>query len=80
MLSEIATKRLDAIREFTRFGSGFRIAMKDLEIRGAGSVLGQSQSGHLASVGYDMYIKLLNEAILEQQGKAPKLLRSALLI
>ena len=71
VLSEIATKRLDAIREFTRFGSGFRIAMKDLEIRGAGSVLGQSQSGHLASVGYDMYIKLLNEAILEQQGKAP---------
>ena len=73
MLSEIATKRLDAIREFTRFGSGFRIAMKDLEIRGAGSVLGQSQSGHLASVGYDMYIKLLNEAILEQQGKAPEI-------
>ena len=73
VLSEIATKRLDAIREFTRFGSGFRIAMKDLEIRGAGSVLGQSQSGHLASVGYDMYIKLLNEAILEQQGKAPEI-------
>ena len=72
VLSEVATKRLDAIREFTRFGSGFRIAMKDLEIRGAGSVLGQSQSGHLASVGYDMYIKLLNEAILEQQGKAPE--------
>ena len=73
VLSEVATKRLDAIREFTRFGSGFRIAMKDLEIRGAGSVLGQSQSGHLASVGYDMYIKLLNEAILEQQGKAPEI-------
>ena len=73
VLSEVATKRLDAIREFTRFGSGFRIAMKDLEIRGAGSVLGQSQSGHLASVGYDMYIKLLSEAILEQQGKAPEI-------
>ena len=73
VLSEIATKRLDAIREFTRFGSGFRIAMKDLEIRGAGSVLGQSQSGHLASVGYDMYIKLLNEAILEEQGKTPEI-------
>ena len=73
VLSEIATKRLDAIRELTRFGSGFRIAMKDLEIRCAGSVLGQSQSGHLASVGYDMYIKLLNEAILEQQGKAPEI-------
>ncbi len=72
-LSEIATKRLEAIREFTRFGSGFRIAMKDLEIRGAGSVLGQSQSGHLATVGYDMYVKLLNEAVLEQQGKAPEI-------
>lgn len=73
VLSEIATKRLDAIREFTRFGSGFRIAMKDLEIRGAGSVLGQSQSGHLATVGYDMYVKLLSEAVLEQQGKAPEI-------
>ena len=73
VLSEIATKRLDAIREFTRFGSGFRIAMKDLEIRGAGSVLGQSQSGHLATVGYDMYLKLLNEAVLEQQGKTPEI-------
>ncbi len=72
-LSEIATKRLEAIREFTRFGSGFRIAMKDLEIRGAGSVLGQSQSGHLATVGYDMYVKLLNEAVLEQQGIAPEI-------
>ena len=58
--SEIATKRLDAIREITRVGSGFRIAMKDLEIRGAGSVLGQSQSGHHATVGYDMNIKLLD--------------------
>ncbi len=73
VLSEIATKRLDAIREFTRFGSGFRIAMKDLEIRGAGSVLGQNQSGHLATVGYDMYVKLLSEAVLEQQGKTPEI-------
>lgn len=69
MLSETATKRLEAIREFTRFGSGFRIAMKDLEIRGAGSILGQSQSGHLESVGYDMYLKLLNEAVAEQRGE-----------
>lgn len=69
MLTEIAVRRLEAIREFTRFGSGFRIAMKDLEIRGAGSILGQSQSGHLETVGYDMYIKLLNEAIAEQRGE-----------
>ncbi len=69
MLSEIATKRLEAIREFTRFGSGFRIAMKDLEIRGAGSILGQSQSGHLETVGYDMYLRLLSEAVAEQRGE-----------
>ena len=78
MLSEIATKRLDAIREFTRFGSGFRIAMKDLEIRGAGSVLGESQSGHLETVGYDMYVKLLSEAVLEQQGKTPEIMPECL--
>lgn len=69
VLTEIATKRLDAIREFTQFGSGFRIALKDLEIRGAGSILGSSQSGHLANVGYDMYLKLLNEAVAEQKGE-----------
>lgn len=68
-LSEIATKRLEAIREFTKFGSGFRIAMRDLEIRGAGSILGASQSGHLTAVGYDMYLRLLNEAVDEQNGK-----------
>lgn len=68
VLSEIATKRLDAIKEFTRFGSGFRIALRDLEIRGAGSILGSSQSGHLANVGYDMYLQLLNEAVQEEQG------------
>ena len=66
VLSEVATKRLDAIREFTKFGSGFRIAMRDLEIRGAGSILGASQSGHLTAVGYDMYLKLLDEAVREQ--------------
>lgn len=72
VLSEIATKRLDAIREFTQFGSGFRIAMRDLEIRGAGSILGQSQSGHMSAVGYDMYLKLLNEAVAEQRGEKPE--------
>lgn len=68
VLSEIATKRLNAIREFTQFGSGFRIAMRDLEIRGAGSVLGSKQSGHLSAVGYEMYLQLLNEAVSEQKG------------
>ena len=62
-LSEIAEKRLTAIREFTQFGSGFKIAMRDLEIRGAGDLLGAAQSGHIESVGYDMYIELLNEAV-----------------
>lgn len=71
-LSEVAQKRLDAIREFTRFGSGFRIAMRDLEIRGAGSILGASQSGHMSAVGYDMYLKLLDEAVKEQRGEEPK--------
>ena len=71
VLSEIAQKRLDAIREFTQFGSGFHIAMRDLEIRGAGSVLSGKQHGHMEAVGYDMYIRLLNEAIAEQKGEAP---------
>ncbi len=70
-LSEIATKRLDAIREYTEFGSGFRIAMRDLEIRGAGNILGGEQHGHMEAVGYDMYIKLLQEAIGEEKGEAP---------
>ena len=69
VLSEIATKRLDAIREFTQFGSGFRVAMRDLEIRGAGSILGGSQHGHMEAVGYDMYIQMLNQAIAEQKGE-----------
>lgn len=71
VLSETATRRLEAIREFAQFGSGFKIAMRDLEIRGAGNVLGGEQSGHLLSVGYDMYLKLLEEAVLEQQGQTP---------
>ena len=69
ILSEIAAKRLAAIREYTEFGSGFKIAMRDLEIRGAGSLLGSAQHGHMESVGYDLYIKLLNEAILEERGE-----------
>jgi len=70
-LSEIATKRLSAIREFVEFNSGFKIALRDLEIRGAGNLLGREQSGHLMSVGYDMYLKLLNEAVLEEKGETP---------
>jgi len=70
-LTEIATKRLSAIREFVEFNSGFKIALRDLEIRGAGNLLGREQSGHLMSVGYDMYLKLLNEAVLEEKGEAP---------
>ncbi len=62
-LSEIATKRLETIREFTQFGAGFKIAMRDLEIRGAGDMLGAQQHGHMASVGYDMYVELLNEEV-----------------
>ncbi|MDY3763228.1 MAG: transcription-repair coupling factor, partial [Candidatus Ventricola sp.] len=72
VLSETAQKRLDAIREFTEFGSGFRIAMRDLELRGAGNLLGPQQSGHLANIGYDLYCKLLEEAVLEAQGKTPE--------
>ena len=63
MLKEIAEKRLSAIKEFTDLGSGFKIAMRDLEIRGAGSLLGRKQSGHMQAVGYDMYCKMLNEAV-----------------
>lgn len=68
-LSDIATKRLEAIREYTEFGSGFKIAMRDLEIRGAGSLLGNKQHGHMESVGYDMYLKLLEEAVAEEKGE-----------
>lgn len=68
MLSETAEQRLSAIREFTEFGAGFRIAMRDLEIRGAGNILGPEQHGHLATVGYDMYCKLIEETLQEVQG------------
>ncbi len=71
-LTEIAEKRLSAIRDFAEFGSGFKIAMRDLEIRGAGNLLGSEQSGHMASVGYDMYLKLLDEAVLEERGEKPR--------
>ena len=70
-ISEIATKRLEAIREYAEFGAGFKIAMRDLEIRGAGNLLGTQQHGHLDAVGYDMFIKLLNEAVLEERGEKP---------
>ncbi|MCQ4771461.1 transcription-repair coupling factor [Intestinimonas massiliensis] len=73
VLTEVAAKRLGAIREFAEFGSGFKIAMRDLEIRGAGNVLGPEQSGFLLSVGYDMYLKLLEEAVLEERGEKPEL-------
>ena len=69
MLSETAEQRLQAIREFTEFGAGFRIAMRDLEIRGAGNLLGPEQHGHLATVGYDMYCKLIEETLHEVQGQ-----------
>jgi len=67
-LSEIAEKRLDAIRDFAEFGAGFKIAMRDLEIRGAGDLLGASQHGHMEAIGYDMYVRLLNEAVIEEKG------------
>ena len=69
MLKETAEKRLKAIREFTDLGSGFKIAMRDLEIRGAGNLLGEDQSGHMASVGYDLYCKMLNDEVLRQKGE-----------
>ncbi|MBE6639647.1 MAG: transcription-repair coupling factor [Ruminococcaceae bacterium] len=73
-LSEISEKRLSAIRDFTEFGSGFRVAMRDMEIRGAGNLLGAEQHGQMDTIGYDLYMKLLNEAVLEEKGewKAPK--------
>ncbi len=71
-LSDIAAKRLEAIREYTEFGSGFKIAMRDLEIRGAGSILGGDQHGNMESVGYDMYLKLLSEAVNEENGAMPE--------
>ena len=70
-ISDVAQKRLSAIRDFTQFGSGFKIAMRDLEIRGAGNILGANQHGHMESVGYEMYVRLLSEAIAEEKGEAP---------
>lgn len=70
VLTEIQQKRLAAIREFTEFGSGFKIAMRDLELRGAGNIMGAQQHGHMESVGYDMYLKLLGEAVSEEKGEA----------
>ena len=68
-LTDIASKRLSAIKEFTTFGSGFRIAMRDLEIRGAGNILGAQQHGHMESVGYEMYLRLLSDAISQKKGE-----------
>ena len=68
VLTEDAEKRLNAIRDFAEFNSGMKIALRDLEIRGAGNLLGAEQSGHMSDVGYDMYMKLLNEAVLEARG------------
>lgn len=71
ILSDVAEKRLRAVKEFTEFGSGFKIAMRDLEIRGAGNILGAEQHGHMESVGYDMYCKILKESINEAKGETP---------
>ena len=71
-LSEIAEKRLAAIREFAEFGAGFKVALRDLEIRGAGNLLGVEQHGYIDSVGYDLYVKLLSEAVLEESGRMPE--------
>ena len=72
LLSETAQQRLEAIREFTEFGAGFRIAMRDLEIRGAGNILGPEQHGHLETLGYEMYCKLIEETMAEAQGKTDR--------
>lgn len=71
IMSEVAEKRLRAIREFTEFGSGFKVAMRDLEIRGAGNLVGAQQHGHMAAVGYEMYVKLIEEAV-QALGGGPK--------
>ena len=71
-LTEIAEKRLSAIKEYAEFGAGFRIALRDLEIRGAGNLLGAEQHGHMEAVGYDLYMKLLEEAVIEEKGEPVK--------
>ncbi len=78
-LSEVAEKRLSAIREFAEFGAGFKVALRDLEIRGAGNLLGAEQHGYIAGVGYDLYIKLLNEAVLEGEGRVKEKKEEALI-
>lgn len=77
MLSDVAQKRLRAISEFTEFGSGFKIAMRDLEIRGAGNILGSQQHGHMDAVGYDMYCKILKESVSQIQGNTEATRESA---
>lgn len=71
MLQETAEKRLSAMREYSDLGSGFKIAMKDLELRGAGNLLGAQQHGHMNAVGYDLYCKMLSEAVKEAKGSRP---------
>lgn len=73
VLSEISEKRLKAIKDFTEFGSGYKIAMRDLELRGAGNLLGESQSGHIESIGYDLYVKMLEEAVMHVKGGTKQL-------
>lgn len=75
----MATKRLEAIKEYTEFGSGFKIAMRDLEIRGAGNLLGAEQSGNMAAVGYDLYIKILEEAVNNLKGITPAVKKDCLI-
>ena len=72
VLTDVAAKRLEAVREFTEFGAGFKIAMRDMEIRGAGNMLGAQQHGHMEAVGYEMYLRLLSEAVSEQKGEKPE--------
>ena len=71
-ITPIAQKRLEALREYAEFGAGFKIALRDMEIRGTGNLLGAEQHGHLDAIGYDLYIKLLNRAVLEEKGEAPE--------
>ena len=70
VLTEVAEKRLKAIKEFTEFGSGFKVAMRDLEIRGAGNVLGAEQSGHMMNIGYELYCKLVDDAVRKAKGES----------
>lgn len=78
VLDELAEKRLEAVREYTEFGSGFKIAMRDLELRGAGNILGAQQSGHLEAIGYDLYVKILEDAVNAERGLEPKAERNCI--